>query len=41
MGYLVVRKCGTEHEYETWMPGHVFDELYVAVPGLERAAGAS
>jgi len=37
MGYLVVRKCGTKHEYETWMPDHVFDELYAAMPGLEPA----
>lgn len=32
MGYLVVRKCGTKDEYETWMPDHVFEELYTAVP---------
>jgi hypothetical protein len=30
-GYLVVRKMGTKNEYETWMPDHVFEELYVAV----------
>jgi hypothetical protein len=28
LGYLVVRKVGTPHQYETWMPTHVFDELY-------------
>lgn len=27
-GYLVVRKLGTPAQYETWMPGHVFHELY-------------
>lgn len=29
MGFLVVRKLGTSRQYETWMPGDVFDELYV------------
>lgn len=28
LGYLVVRKLGTPSQYETWMPDHVFDELY-------------
>ena len=28
LGYLVVRKLGTQEQYETWMPGHVFEELY-------------
>ena len=27
-GYLVVRKVGTPEQYETWMPDHVFHELY-------------
>ena len=27
-GYVVVRKLGTPSQYETWMPDHVFDELY-------------
>ena len=27
-GYLVVRKLGTPDQYETWMPGDVFDDLY-------------
>jgi hypothetical protein len=27
-GYLVVRHLGTARQYETWMPDHVFDELY-------------
>lgn len=31
-GYLVVRKLGTNSEYETWMPDHVFDDLYIATP---------
>lgn len=31
-GYLVVRKPGTKGEYETWMPDHVFDDLYMATP---------
>ena len=30
LGYLVVRKVGTPEQYETWMPDHVFDELYEA-----------
>jgi hypothetical protein len=29
-GYLVVRKIDTKAEYETWMPDHVFEEIYVA-----------
>ncbi|WP_093387791.1 hypothetical protein [Rugamonas rubra] len=29
-GYLVVRKLGTPDEYETWMPDHVFDDLYAS-----------
>ena len=28
-GYLVVRRLGLQGQYETWMPDHVFDELYV------------
>lgn len=28
LGYIVVRKIGTRNQYETWMPSHVFDELY-------------
>lgn len=27
-GYLVVRKLGSSEEYETWMPDHVFEDLY-------------
>jgi len=27
-GYLVVRNLGTPLQYETWMPDHVFEELY-------------
>lgn len=27
-GYLVVRKLGTPDQYETWMPGHIFHDLY-------------
>ncbi|WP_374679683.1 hypothetical protein [Hydrocarboniphaga effusa] len=30
LGYLVVRKLGTAEQYETWMPDHVFEELYAA-----------
>lgn len=30
LGYLVVRKLGAPEQYETWMPSHVFDELYKA-----------
>lgn len=28
LGYLVVRKLGTPGQYETWMPDHVFEDLY-------------
>lgn len=31
LGYLVVRKLGTPQQYETWMPDHVFDELYEVI----------
>lgn len=31
-GYLVVRKIETKDEYETWMPDHVFEDLYVCSP---------
>jgi hypothetical protein len=31
LGYLVVRKLGTPAQYETWMPSHVFDDLYEPV----------
>lgn len=27
-GYLVVRRVGQRDQYETWMPDHVFEELY-------------
>lgn len=27
-GYLVVRNLGTPAQYETWMPDHVFEEIY-------------
>lgn len=30
LGYLVVRKLGTPEQYETWMPDHVFEDLYEA-----------
>lgn len=30
LGYLVVRKFGAPDQYETWMPDHVFDDLYEA-----------
>jgi len=28
LGYIVVRNLHTNKEYETWMPDHVFDEIY-------------
>lgn len=28
-GYLVVRKLETRHEYETWMPSDVFEDIYI------------
>lgn len=30
LGYLVVRNAGTAQQNETWMPNHVFEELYEA-----------
>lgn len=27
-GYLVIRRIGTTDQYETWIPEHVFDEMY-------------
>lgn len=32
-GYLVVRKIGSKDEYETWMPDHVFEDLYAVLVG--------
>lgn len=31
-GYIVVRKLGSPEQYETWMPDHVFEELYIKCP---------
>jgi len=31
-GYLVVRNLGAADQYETWMPDHVFEELYQPQP---------
>jgi hypothetical protein len=31
LGNIVVRKLGTPEQYETWMPGDTFDELYEEV----------
>jgi hypothetical protein len=28
MGFLVVRRLGTKHQYETWMPDHAFKDVY-------------
>jgi alkylation response protein AidB-like acyl-CoA dehydrogenase len=28
MGFLVVRRMGTKHQYETWMPDLAFEEVY-------------
>lgn len=30
-GYLVVRKLGSPDQYETWMPDHIFDEVYARI----------
>jgi hypothetical protein len=27
-GYLVIGKPGTRNQFEVWIPGHEFDELY-------------
>jgi len=27
-GYLVIRNLGSPAQYETWMPEHVFEEIY-------------
>lgn len=35
-GYLVVRKIDTRHEYETWIPDHVFEEIYVASSSIAK-----
>lgn len=40
LGYLVVRKLGTPDEYETWMPDHVFDELYYPLSPVQQGARA-
>ena len=32
-GYVVVRRLGTPAQYETWMPDHVFENLYRADQG--------
>ena len=29
LGYLVVRNFGKSNQYETWMPDHGFDDVYV------------
>ncbi len=34
LGYLAVRKLGAPDQYETWMPDHVFEELYEATSKL-------
>jgi len=31
-GYLVVRQLGTAGQYETWIPGEAFDEIYTPAP---------
>lgn len=36
LGYLVIRKMGTKSEYETWIPDHVFEDLYVASPDANK-----
>lgn len=28
VGHLVVRRLGTDRQYETWMPSDVFEEIY-------------
>lgn len=30
-GYLVIRKLGTNEQYETWIPEDAFEEVYEAV----------
>ena len=30
-GYLVVRKLGSVHQYETWIPEDAFEEIYTVV----------
>lgn len=29
-GFIVIRHLDTPDQYETWMPDHVFEELYLA-----------
>jgi len=31
-GYLVVRNLTSSNRYETWMPDHVFEDLYELAP---------
>lgn len=31
-GYLVVRRLGTPEQYETWIPGHAFEDIYAPIP---------
>ncbi len=33
LGYLVIRNLGLPEQYETWMPGDVFEEIYSKKPG--------
>jgi len=40
LGYLGVRNLGTSEQYETWMPNHVFNELYEVASGPELRVGA-
>lgn len=35
-GYIVVRNVGNKSEYETWMPDHVFEEIY-SKDGISRS----
>ncbi|EQM66131.1 hypothetical protein L682_26910 [Aquipseudomonas alcaligenes OT 69] len=37
-GYLVVRNIDTPTQYETWMPGHVFEDLYRPAKAARGAA---
>ena len=40
-GYLVVRNLGTPQQYETWMPGEMFEEFYRGQQQTRSAAGTT
>ena len=41
LGYLVVRNVGGQDEYETWIPGHAFEEIYQLEDNAQDAVEAT